>query len=154
MIKHHRSKVMRRFKMSALALLTAAMTFPVSGWAASPSPSQAHDPIQTVVARQLSAFKARDSAQAYSVISNSFRAKYKTPLRFSTMVRLNFWELYNHAAYRFLGQNHTDQSEIQKVEITGEDHLPYVYLFRLSKSESGEWLIDDVIMLDPAAQAI
>ena len=153
MIMHRKLKVMRRLGTLSLAVLSM-LILSATAQANSPQPSLAADPIQSVVAKQLSAFKERDSAQAYAVISQSFRSKYQTPLRFATMMRLNFWNLYNHATYRFLGQNHNGSSEIQKVEVTGDDLVRRIYLFRMTKGESGDWLIDNVLMLDPEGQAI
>lgn len=153
MIKHQAHKVMQRFAAQGL-VLACLLCLSLPAHANSPQPSLAADPIQSVVAQQLAAFKQRNSAQAYAVISQSFRSRYKTPLRFATMMRVNFWNLYSHATYRFLGQSHGDVSDIQKVEVTGEDLVPRIYLFRMTKAASGDWLIDDVLMLDPDAQAI
>lgn len=152
---HHSPKVMRRITgavLAALLLLTSLPTQSASNVGA--TTTGINTPVQTAVAEQLSAFKSRNSAQAYSLVSDTFREKYKSPLRFATMMRLNHWELYNHSSYKFLGQSHVDGAEIQKVEITDKDGLPYIYLFRLSQSVSGSWLIDSVIMLDPAAQPV
>ena len=107
-----------------------------------------------VIEQQLAAFKARNSAEAYAVISPAFRNKYKSPLRFATMMRLQFWDLYNHSTYRFVGHNPAEPLEIQKVEVTGDDEIPRIYLYRLIRGADGHWLIDDVLMLDPDAQPI
>ena len=112
------------------------------------------DPVQMVVAKQLSAFRDRNSTEAYAALSSAFQGKYKSPLRFATMMRLNFWELYNHASYRFLGRSHAGGFEIQKVEVKGEDDQSYVFLFRLVRSAAGDWQIDNVLMLDPDGQQI
>lgn len=153
-IGQHHPKVMGRIAGIALAALMLLTSLPTQSASNVSTTSGINAPAQTVVAEQLSAFKLRNSQQAYAVMSDRFREKYKTPLKFTTMVRVNFWELYNHINYKFIGQSHIDGAEIQKVQVTGDDGLSYVYLFRLSPSPSGVWMIDDMIMLDPEAQPI
>ena len=114
----------------------------------------ATDPVQMVVARQMTAFRERNSDQAYQVLSKAYQTRYSSPLRFATAMRLQFWELYSHASYRFLGRNQAGNFEIQKVEVTGEDEKPYVFLFRMVRSDQGSWQIDNVLMLDPEGQGI
>lgn len=153
-IGYHPLKVMQRISFAIIAFIffsglpvhAAANTSPTSS-----IPQQA----RSVVADQMSAFKTRNATQAYASISHSFKEKYKSPLRFATMMRLHHWELYNHTAYRFIGQSQSAEGiAIQKVEITSETGEEYIYLFRLSQTEAGGWLIDNVIMLDPEAQPI
>lgn len=149
------SKVMGRIRIAALLALTLLSFSTISAPQAASTNSQTSDEtVQDVVARQLSAFRTRNAPEAYAVTSSSVREKYKSPLSFTTMMRVNFWDLYNHASYRFLGRNQLGDAEIQKVEVTGENKVPNIYLFRLTRAESGEWLIDNVIMLDPEAQPI
>lgn len=111
--------------------------------------------VQAAVARQLDAFRNRNSEQAYAVVSAKFREKYKTPLRFVTMMRVNFWGLYNHAGYRFLGDDSTGQDRsLQKVEVTDDTGRTTIYLFGLGRSDAGEWLIENFIMLAPDGQPV
>lgn len=153
-IGQHHPKVMRRIASAALAAIFLLSSLPTHSASNVTTTSGINAPAQTVVAEQLSAFKLRNSQQAYAVMSDRFREKYKTPLKFTTMVRVNFWELYNHINYKFIGQSHIDGAEIQKVQVTGDDGLSYVYLFRLSPSSAGVWMIDDMIMLDAKGQQI
>ena len=134
-------------------IFLAAMLFSSSLTHAADAPVLT-DPVQMVVAKQLSAFRDRNSKAAYAGLSSSFQGKYKSPLRFATMMRLNFWELYNHASYRFLGRSHSAGFEIQKVEVKAEDDQAYVFLFKMVRSEKGDWQIDNVLMLDPDGQQI
>ena len=91
---------------------------------------------------------------AYAGLSTASKEKYKSPLRFATSMRLNFWALYNHQSYRFLARSGDSQTEIQKVEVRGDDRVPHVFLFRMIKAENGTWLIDDVLMLENDGQPI
>lgn len=153
-IGHHPLKVMQRISFAMLALVLFLGT-PVYAAANTSPTSTIPQQARTVVADQMSAFKTRNAAQAYAAISHTFKEKYKSPLRFATMMRLSHWELYSHSAYRFIGQSQAEQGvAIQKIEITSETGEAYIYLFRLSQETSGDWLIDNVIMLDPEAQPI
>ena len=114
----------------------------------------AKDDIQLALERQMTAFKDRNSSLAYAGLSTASKEKYKSPLRFATSMRLNFWALYNHQSYRFLARSGDSQTEIQKVEVRGDDRVPHVFLFRMIKAENGTWLIDDVLMLENDGQPI
>lgn len=144
-IGQRRPKVMSW--IAGLFLAALLFTAPVQ---AADAPAAA-DPIQMVVAKQMSAFRERNSGKAYEALSQAYQGKYKTPLGFVTMMRLNFWELYNHASYRFLGRTHSGSFEIQKVEVKDQDDVPYIFLFRLIHTGK-DWQIDNVLMLDPAGQ--
>lgn len=114
----------------------------------------AKDDIQLALERQLTAFKDRNSALAYDGLSAASKEKYKSPLRFATIMRLNFWTLYNHHSYRFLARTGDSKTEIQKVEVKADDKVPHVFLFRMVKADNGVWLIDDVFMLADDGQQI
>ncbi len=154
-IGHGRPKVMRRMAAALLATLFVLLLSarPEAASTTATAATGARDDIQATVAQQLDAFKSRNSEQAYAVVSEKFREKYKTPLRFVTMMRVNFWGLYNHAGYRFLGQNGAgDDRTLQKVEITDDAGTSSIYLFGLTRSPTGEWLIETLIRLDPEGQ--
>ncbi len=112
------------------------------------------DPVQLAVANELSAFKERNSDRAYELASPELRKKFSSALKYATMMRITYWEIYDHASFRFLTRSSAPTHEIQKVEVTSSDGRPYIVLYKLVKRHAGKWLIDDLILLDREAQPV
>ncbi len=157
-ISHPPAKVMSRVTGQLGKVLLLALLICLTSLAAHATENVsarspiAKDDVQLALERQLTAFKDRNSALAYAGLTAASKEKYKSPLRFATIMRLNFWTLYNHHSYRFLARTGDSKTEIQKVEIKADDRVPHVFLFRMVKAENGTWLIDDVLMLDAEGQ--
>ncbi len=117
-------------------------------------PHTVMDPVQLAVATELTAFKERDSSKAYELASPELQKKFSSALKFATMMRITYWEIYDHVSFKFLGRSSSDSHEIQKVEVTGSDGEPYIVLYKLVKDPSGKWLIDDLILLDHDAPPV
>ncbi len=159
-ISHLPQKVMSRIAglgRGVLLLASLLCVLPLAAQATetvSVKSAVAKDDVQLALERQLAAFKDRNSALAYAGLSAASKEKYKSPLRFATIMRLNFWSLYNHHSYRFLARAGDSKTEIQKVEVRADDEVPHVFLFRMVQADNGTWLIDDVLMLENDGQPV
>lgn len=137
-----------------LVILSFACQAPATGHAADNDnivhvSTHRADPIQHSIEKQLLAFKARDAAQAFAMVSHALQQQYQDSKKFMRMARFSYRVLYDHKAYQFLERSGSGQVQFQPVEVIGPDGLPSIALFRMVQNQNnGEWMIDRVIMLD------
>ena len=108
--------------------------------------------IQSVIRRQLDAFKQDDYAGAYRFTSAAFRKEFSRD-RFEAMIRARFPEVARSAATRF-GRTFLymdDTRATLEADITGVNARSAPMEYRMVLEE-GEWKIDGLSPLDPFRQ--
>ena len=98
--------------------------------------------IQSVIRRQLDAFRRDDAAAAFSLASPTIQAAFGTPTQFLAMVRSTYAPVYRPRAVDFTTLSVEAAGPTQQVELIGPDGLGYTATYILEKESSGEWRIN------------
>lgn len=103
--------------------------------------------IQSVIRRQLDAFKKEDYKEAYRFTSTSFQKQFSKD-RFETMIRARFPEMARAASTR-IGRAFLDDARATvELDVTGLNARIIAVEYRMVFEEAG-WKIDALTLLDP-----
>ena len=128
-------------RLALMSLLAALILF-----AGQPGPARADEPgdsIQSVIERQLSAFRANDLDGAFAFASPMIQQKFGDPQNFGQMVQSGFPMVWRPARYEMLELVETPSGLVQVVlfeDAAGQLHEAG-YLMQLI---DGEWRINGV----------
>lgn len=101
-----------------------------------------------MIAEQLKAFRERDAARAFSVMSEDSKAQYRDPSHFMTMMRYTHQPLTAHLSYAFAQKIQVGDALIQYVDMTNKDGSVVTVMVRLVKSADAHWTIDGYTILE------
>jgi Domain of unknown function (DUF4864) len=98
--------------------------------------------IQTVIERQLAAFRQDDAAGAFAVASPAIQAKFGTPAGFMHMVQTAYRPVYRPRHVVFQELQILDGVPTQPVLLVGPDGVPVMAFYMMQKQPDGAWKID------------
>lgn len=103
------------------------------------------DAAQSVIQKQLQAFRGGRDAEAYSYASPVLRQIFPTADVFMTMVRKGYPMVHHPAHFAFGAAEEPAPGQIkQDVMIIGQDGKDYVASYTLQQQPDGSWLINSV----------
>jgi uncharacterized membrane-anchored protein len=106
-------------------------------------------PARDLIMRQIIAIKDRDAQNAMQTTTPRFQKQKKitNSKEFLNKMRFDFRPLYSYQSYEFTDNKRIGKSIIQKVAFTSKDGDTITAIYRLTKNESGEWLIDSLALM-------
>tara|TARA_R110002051_G_scaffold93824_2_gene163603 strand:+ start:16206 stop:16601 length:396 start_codon:yes stop_codon:yes gene_type:complete len=117
----------------------------VFAWALISEPVQA-DAIEDVIASQLDAFNARDTARAFSFASPMIKRLFLSPGNFGGMVARAYPMVWDNDFVRFLDRVERGDSVYQRLIISDDDGIVYILEYKMIETPQG-WQIDGVSVL-------
>ncbi|MGD9293491.1 MAG: DUF4864 domain-containing protein [Roseobacter sp.] len=113
--------------------------------------SAAADPkaMQSVIDRQLEAFKDDDFAQAMEFASPVLKRYFRTPENFGRMVTQGYPMVWRPGTVRYLENRVEDGAHWQRVMIVDQQGVTHILDYRMLETEQG-WRINGVQILDSA----
>lgn len=125
-----------------MCLLAAFLTFALPLRADSLSPDDEAQ-FRSVIEDQIAAFRADDTARAYSHAAPMIRQIFPDPERFMGMVKQAYQPVYRPERYSF-GKAGLSASgrPIQRVTIIGPDGLTYEAIYTMERQPDGTWQIN------------
>ena len=128
-----------------MRVLFAALLFACLGtvsWAEEAAVSaQDKATIQSVITRQLDAFRRDDAAGAFGYAAPSTQGIFGTPDNFLDMVRRGYAPVYRPRSVDFAAMGSEDGAVTQDVELIGPDGLPYTAHYTMEHEADGSWRI-------------
>ena len=102
--------------------------------------------IQEIIGAQLEAFHSKDAERAFSYASPSIQDKFRTPIRFLSMVQ-KFWpEVYNARGSEFLQLAEVKGIWIQGVIISDDLGETWLAQYPMELQPDGNWLINGCVV--------
>lgn len=102
--------------------------------------------VQSVIDRQIAAFRARDDAGAYSFAAPNVKQVFPSVETFMNMVISGYQPVYDPESYRF-GRNIAVGGQIhQEVIITDRNGKQWQAVYTLRRQEDGSWKITGVTL--------
>jgi len=98
--------------------------------------------IQTIIERQLEAFRNDDAVGAFTFASPAIRAKFGTPEQFMTMAQTAYQPVYRPRHVAFKELRLVEGVPTQTVLLVGPDGVPVMALYVMQKQPDGAWKID------------
>lgn len=105
------------------------------------------DAIQTVISRQIEAFRLDDAVTAFSFASPMIRHMFGTPEVFMQMVRQSYRPVYRPRQVRF-GELIIWRGKLtQRVILVGPEQQVVIALYEMQRQADGEWKINGCYLL-------
>ena len=128
---------MRRWFWALAVMWTALLAEPIRPTAAEP-PNPA---IQTVISRQLEAFKKDDARAAFAIASPMIQGMFGDATTFMTMVERGFQTIWRSQRHQFLNLDVIEGRFVQRVLIDGRDGMTVVARYEMVEID-GQWRIN------------
>lgn len=104
--------------------------------------------IQTVVAKQMKAFRLEDDEAAFSLASPGVRRVFESANKFMEMVRTEYGAVYRSRSYRFLRPAMLDGEPVQPVEVIALDGAVSIAAFSMERQADRTWRISGCWLLE------
>lgn len=143
MIKMVDSKSMfrvRAWRRWLLVVAGAAMFASVSATASAEKNRDATD-VQRIIADQIAAFAAGDSARAFAHAAPSIQMRFRTPAIFMRMVEQGYEPVFRPRSFAFADFTAEGNRALQMLEVVGPDGAFWVAVYTLEKQPDGTWRI-------------
>ena len=125
-----------------MCLIAVFLTFALPARADSLSPQDEAE-FRSVIADQISAFEADDTARAYSHAAPLIRQNFPDAERFMGMVRQAYPPVYRPKSYSFGKAGFSASGRpIQRVTIIGPDGITYEAVYTMERQPDGTWQIN------------
>jgi hypothetical protein len=132
-----------------MRLLVIAGVF-VLGLALGPVRAQgADEDIQSVIARQIEAFRTDDFAMAFAFASPSIQRMFGNSDRFGEMIRNGYPMVWRPAQVRFTALSIQGGRTVQSVIVTDRSGALYVLDYEMISDDGDEWRINGVTLRRP-----
>jgi ketosteroid isomerase-like protein len=135
---------MRQRVLATLALLLLALPNAAQQQALTAAD---HTAIQTIIERQLEAFRNDDAAGALAFASPAIREKFGTPEQFMAMVQTAYQPVYRPRYVAFKELRMVEGVPTQTVLLVGPDGVPVLALYMMQKQPDGAWKIDGCYLM-------
>jgi len=103
--------------------------------------------IQSVISRQMDAFKHDDAAGAYAYAAPGIKALFPDPDGFLAMVRSKYAPVYRPKGIAFGELKATEQGLTQTVAIIDAEGQAWTALYVLAKGTDGQWQITGCFLI-------
>lgn len=110
--------------------------------------------IQSIIGRQIDAFRRDDGAAAYGFASPMIQTLFPTPDVFMEMVQTGYMPVYRPQSFTFGPLVDTPRGPVQRVFITGPDGAGYVAEYLLQQQPDGTWKINGVTLVRDTSPTI
>lgn len=104
--------------------------------------------IQTVIAKQMDAFRLDNGDVAFSLASPKVRRVFESADNFMEMVRAEYSAVYQPRSYRFLKPSLLDGEPLQAVEVIALDGAVSIAVFSMERQPNRSWRISGCYMRD------
>jgi hypothetical protein len=108
--------------------------------------AQDNSAIEGVIARQLDAFNARDTATAWTFASPTIKGIFRTPENFGLMVQNGYPMVWTNSDVRFLDLREIAGAEWQRVMLRDAEGNLHVLDYKMIETPDG-WQIDAVVLI-------
>ena len=102
--------------------------------------------IRSVIEAQLAAFSADDAEKAFSFASEGIRKTFATAEVFIAMVKLSYPVVYRPASVSFLDPEQIDDEVMQAVQMSDDDGVLWLALYRMQRQPDNSWRIGGCIL--------
>ncbi|MEM8811999.1 MAG: DUF4864 domain-containing protein [Pseudomonadota bacterium] len=102
--------------------------------------------IQSVIDRQIDAFRRDDGPAAYEFAAPSIKRIFPSVTRFMSMVQQGYAPVYRPQTYTFDDLRMTDRGPVQAVRIVGPNNGSWVALYTFQQQPDGTWKISGVYL--------
>ena len=135
----------RRAALASAAAMAAALLARPLAASADTLPSGVSDAdaraIQSVITRQIDAFRRDDAAAAYQFAAPNIKQSFPTAARFLDMVRGAYPPVYRPRSVQFTKLSTGGDGLVQRVELVGPDNKPVLALYSMVRDAHAGWLI-------------
>lgn len=133
-----------------IAWLVAAvlMLAPFAVPAAQEIDGKARSEIQSVIDRQIAAFKRDDAREAFGYAAPDLQAQFGSSEIFMSMVKTGYAPVYRPRLYQFRDLKVIDGAVTQQVYVVGPDGVPRLALYVMQRQPDGSWRISGCVLLD------
>lgn len=97
--------------------------------------------VRAVIEAQLDAFAADDAARALSYAYPNIRQSYPAPENFLAMVKRSYPMVYRPKSVGFLEPELANDEVFQAVEVSDENGLLWIAIYRMGRLQDGLWRI-------------
>jgi hypothetical protein len=118
-------------------------------------PAQAQDigasdksAIQSVIDRQIAAFRRDDGAEAFSYATPDLQAQFGSSDIFMGMVRTGYAPVYRPRSYQFRELKTVNGVITQQVYVVGPDGVARLALYFMQQQKDGSWRVSGCVLLD------
>jgi hypothetical protein len=102
---------------------------------------------ESIISRQIEAFRAGDGATAFSFASPSLQRLFQTPDNFIAMVKRGYMAVYAPRRYNFPGTETDPQGRpVQLVEVVDGDGRVWTARYTFEQQPDGSWRIASVTL--------
>ena len=102
---------------------------------------------ESIISRQIEAFRAGDGQTAFSFASPSLQQLFQTPDNFIGMVRRGYAAVYAPRRFSFPGsETDTQGRPVQLVEVVDQDGRVWTARYTFEKQSDGTWRIAAVTL--------
>jgi hypothetical protein len=103
--------------------------------------------IQTVIERQLAAFRNDDASGAFAFASPEIQAQFGTPAGFMTMVQTAYQPVYRPQHVAFKELQIIAGVPTQAVLLVGPDGVPVMAFYLMQQQADGAWKINGCYLM-------
>jgi Domain of unknown function (DUF4864) len=109
------------------------------------------DAIQSVISRQMQAFRRDDAAGAFGFAAPTIQSMFGDADHFMTVVRQDYQPVYRPRSVAFGQVIEAHGKAIQKVEVVGPDGRPRLALYTMERQADGSWRIAGCVLTESEA---
>jgi Domain of unknown function (DUF4864) len=102
--------------------------------------------IQSVINRQIEAFRHDDAAAAFRFAAPTIQSMFGDADHFMTVVRQDYQPVYRPRSFAFGRVIEAHEMLVQKVEVVGPDGRPRLALYTMERQADGTWRIAGCVL--------
>lgn len=104
--------------------------------------------IQSVIDRQIAAFKRDDGKEAFGYAAPDLQAQFGSSDIFMGMVKTGYAPVYRPRVYEFRDLKIINGVMTQQVYVVGPDGIPRLALYFMQQQGDGSWRVAGCVLLD------
>ncbi|MEM8972677.1 MAG: DUF4864 domain-containing protein [Pseudomonadota bacterium] len=110
-------------------------------------------PIESIISKQIAAFKRDDAKTAFSFASPMIQKQFRTPEFFLEMVARGYPQVYRPKSFRFTERAEVNSRTLQKVVVVGPSGAEVTAIYEMMQID-GQWRINGCQILKPKGQDV
>jgi hypothetical protein len=104
--------------------------------------------IQSVIDRQIAAFRRDDGREAFSYAAPDLQAQFGSVEIFMGMVKTGYAPVYRPRSYQFRDLKTINGVITQQVYVVGPDGVARLALYFMQQQKDGSWRVSGCVLLD------
>jgi len=108
--------------------------------------------IQSVIDRQIAAFRRDDGKEAFGYAAPDLQAQFGSSDIFMSMVKTGYAPVYRPRTYQFRDLKIIDGVMTQQVYVVGPDGVARLALYFMQQQSDGSWRVSGCVLLDFAGE--